>query len=95
MGKISELSSGSRKVDIEAKVVQKEAVREVNTKFGRNRVCNVIIEDDSGSIAMTLWGDEIDKVNEGDMIKVENGYVSEWQGTLQLSVGKYGKMTVL
>ncbi len=95
MGKISELVNGSKKVDIEAKVVQKEEARDVNTKFGRNRVCNAIVEDDSGSIMLVLWGDEIDKVKEGDTIKIENGYVNEWKDTLQLSVGKFGKMTIL
>ncbi|MBI2173343.1 MAG: DNA-binding protein [Candidatus Aenigmarchaeota archaeon] len=95
MGKISELVNGSKKVDIEGKVVQKEEARDVNTKFGRNRVCNAIVEDDSGSIMLVLWGDEIDKVKEGDTIKIENGYVNEWKDTLQLSVGKFGKLTVL
>ncbi|MBI2579425.1 MAG: DNA-binding protein [Candidatus Aenigmarchaeota archaeon] len=95
MGKIAELSNGSRKVEVEGKVVQKEQPREVSTKFGRKKVCNAIIEDDSGSIMLVLWGDEIDNINEGDTVKIENGYVSEWKDTLQLSVGQYGKMTVL
>ena len=95
MGKISELVNGSKKVDIEAKVVQKEEARDVNTKFGRNRVCNAIVEDDSGSIMLVLWGEEIDKVKEGDTVKIENGYVNEWKDTLQLSIGKFGKLTIL
>ncbi|KHO48167.1 MAG: nucleic acid binding OB-fold tRNA/helicase-type [archaeon GW2011_AR5] len=93
--KISELKDGTGKVDIEAKVIEKEATREVNTKFGRSKVANAVIEDDSGTIALTLWGDDADKVKEGDSLKIENGFVKEWNGTLQLSVGKYGKMTVL
>ncbi|MBS3051481.1 MAG: DNA-binding protein [Candidatus Aenigmarchaeota archaeon] len=93
--KISELKDGTGKADIEAKVVEKEATREVNTKFGRSKVANAVIEDDSGTIALTLWGDDADKVKEGDTLKIENGFVKEWNGTLQLSVGKYGKMTVL
>ena len=93
--KISELKDGTGKVNIEAKVIEKEATREVNTKFGRSKVANAVIEDDSGTIALTLWGDDADKVKEGDSLKIENGFVKEWNGTLQLSVGKYGKMTVL
>lgn len=92
---IAELRSGSSKVDITAKVVEKGKTREVNTRFGRNQVAEATIEDASGSIMLVLWGDEILKINEGDNIKIENGYVKEWNGTLQLSIGKFGKLTIL
>ena len=93
--KISDLKEGTDKVNIEAKVIEKEGTREVNTKFGRTKVANAVLEDDSGTIALTLWGDDTDKVKQGDSVKIENGFVKEWNGSLQLSVGKYGKMTVL
>ncbi len=94
--KIAELKQGSAKVNITAKVVEKEAPREVNTRDGRRtKVANAVLEDESGTIALTLWGDEIDKVNQDDMVKIENGFVKEWNGSLQLSVGKFGKMQVV
>lgn len=92
---ISELKPGTGNVNIEAEVVSKDSEREIN-KYGRKlRVANVTIKDDSGSISLVLWNEEIDKVNEGDKIKIENGYVNEWQGTPQLTLGKFGKLTVL
>lgn len=93
--KIVELNSNSRKVNITATVSDKEEPREVNTRFGKNRVCNAIVEDDSGNIKLVLWGDEIDSIKIGDKIQIENGYIREWNGEIQLSVGKYGKLTVL
>ncbi|MBI3190736.1 DNA-binding protein [archaeon] len=93
--KISELKEGTSKVNLEAKVVEKEDSREINTKFGQTKVANAVIEDDSGSIALTLWGDDADRIKQGDEIKIENGFVREWNNTLQLSVGKFGKLTVL
>ena len=95
MGKIAELTAGGKKVEIEGKVVQKEEAREVVTKFGRKKGCNTVIEDDSGSIMLVLWEGDVDRVNEGDTVKVENGYVNEWKGTLQLNIGQFGKLTVL
>lgn len=92
--KINELKDGSVKVNVEGKVVEKEAAREITTKFGRTKVANAVLEDDSGTIVLVLWGDDTDKVNEGDNVKIENGYIREWNGTLQLNVGKYGKLTV-
>jgi replication factor A1 len=92
---ISELSANSRKVNITAKVTQKKEPREVNTRFGHTKVTEAVIEDESGTITLVLWGEDGDKINEGDEIKVENGYISEWQGNLQLNIGKFGKLTVL
>jgi replication factor A1 len=92
---ISELSVGTGNVNLEADVVSLEDVREIN-KYGRKlRVCNVKIKDESGEITLVLWNDEIDKVKAGSKIKIENGYVNEWQGNSQLTLGKFGKMTVL
>lgn len=93
--KISELKEGSTKINITAKVVEKEETREVTTRFGHTKVANAVLEDDSGTIVLVLWGEQADKVNEGDSVKIDNGYVKEWNGSLQLSVGKYGKLTIL
>jgi len=57
--------------------------------------CNAILKDNSGQIKLVLWNEDIPKVNEGDTIKIENGYVKDYKGTLQLSTGKYGKLTVI
>ena len=49
----------------------------------------------SGSITLVLWNDQIETVKAGAKIKIENGYVNEWQGASQLTLGKFGKLTVL
>ena len=93
--KISELKVGTGSISLDAEVVAIEPTREIN-KYGRKlRVANATIKDDSGTITLVLWNDEIDKVKEGSKIKIENGYVNEWQGNPQLTLGKFGKMTVL
>ncbi len=94
--KISELRAGASNVTITAKVVQKDEPREVVTKYGKRlNVANITLQDDSGSIAMSLWGDAINEVDMGDMIEVSNGYVNEFRGTPQLSTGKFGKIKVV
>ncbi|MEM0150035.1 MAG: OB-fold nucleic acid binding domain-containing protein [Candidatus Micrarchaeaceae archaeon] len=94
--KISELKVGTSSVTIQAKVVNKDEPREVVTKYGKRlSVANITLQDDTGSIAMSLWGNDIDAVNIGDMIEVSNGYVSEFRGTPQLSTGKFGKIKVV
>lgn len=93
--KISELKEGMGKVNVEAKVVEKDEPREIMTRDGRRtQLSNAVLEDESGTIILVLWGDDADKVKEGDTVKIENGFVKEWNNSLQLSVGKFGKMTV-
>jgi replication factor A1 len=90
--KISELQVNQRKVDITATVKEIGTVREFN-KFGKpGKVVTAVIEDDSGSIQLTLWNEQIDIVKEGDTIKIENAYVKEWQGEKQLNIGRLGKL---
>ena len=92
---IIDLKPRQGRVELVAKVIDKGEIREFN-KFGKQgRVCNAKIKDDSGEIALTLWNDDIDKINIGDRIKIENGYVNEWQGEMQLTTGKFGKLEVL
>ena len=92
---ISELKPRQGKVDIEATVAEKGEVRDINKPNFTGKVCNATIKDDTGQVSLTLWNDEIDKINVGDKIKITNRYVSEFQGEMQLSAGKFGKLEVL
>ena len=92
---IKDLQPRQGKVEITLEITEKGDVREFE-KFGKQgRVCNAIGKDDTGTIKLTLWNDDIDKVNTGDIVKIENGWVGEWQGELQLSTGKFGKLEVV
>ena len=93
---ISELKAGATNVTVEALVSSKQEPREVVTKYGKRlNVANITLKDDSGTIAMSLWGNDAEAINEGDTIKVTNGYVSEFRGSPQLSAGKFGKIEVV
>lgn len=92
---IHDLKVGQKSVNIEVEVSSIGEVREFQ-KYGRQgRVATAIVKDDSGEINLTLWNEDIDKVKEGSKIKVENGYVNEFQGEPQLTAGKFGKLIVL
>ena len=91
---ISELSAGQGNVNVEGTISEIGEVKSFN-KFGRElRVANAILKDDSGTIKLTLWNDDVSKFKEGDKIKIENGYVNEFQGESQLTAGKFGKMVL-
>ena len=93
--KVKELKSGQGKVDVLVEVKTKGEVRTIN-KYGKDlRLCNCLVGDDSGEISLTLWNEDCDKVNQGSTVKITNGYVSEFNGKLQLTSGKFGKMEVV
>ncbi|MEM3623323.1 MAG: hypothetical protein QXZ02_06200 [Candidatus Bathyarchaeia archaeon] len=94
--KVSELTPNSRAVNVTAKVVSKSEIRNIAT--GRDgaphRVCDALVGDETGCVYLTLWDDNIDKINEGDTIKVGNGYITLFRGNMRLNVGRYGSLEV-
>ena len=92
--KVGELTPQSRAVNVTAKVVSKSEIRDI--PMGRDgsahKVCDALVGDETGTIYLTLWDDNIEKVNEEDTIRIENGYVTLFKGNMRLNIGKYGKM---
>lgn len=95
--KIDELKNGMKQVDVEGKVLEKSATREVMSRYKNEtyRVATALVSDDSGKIKLTLWNDQIEQVNENDVVKIESGYITSFRGEIQLNIGKYGKLTVM
>jgi len=95
--KISELRDNMRRVNVTGKIVDKSETREVQSRYGRGklRVASATLQDETGSITLTLWNQQIDEVNVGDTVKIENGYTNSFRGEVQLNVGRYGKLSVL
>jgi replication factor A1 len=80
---------------VSGEITAKEEPREVVTKYGKKaRVANAVLKDDSGEVTLSLWGDDIEKINVGDKITIENGWISEFKNNMQISVGKYGKLSI-
>jgi replication factor A1 len=94
--KVSELNPQSRAVNVLAKVVSKTEVR--NITAGRDgaahKVSDALVGDETGSIYLTLWDDNIEKVNSGDTILVKNGYINLFRGNMRLNIGRYGTLEI-
>jgi replication factor A1 len=94
--KVGELTPASRAVNVKAKVVSKSETR--NIAAGRDgaphNVCDALVGDETGSVYLTLWDDNIEKINEGDTVSVGNGYVTLFRGNMRLNIGRYGSIEV-
>ena len=83
-------------INVQGRIVEKGEVRTRNTKFGETKVCDAYLVDDSGSIKLTLWGDDTEKVKNGDMVSIEGGYTITYRNEIQLNKGrKDGKLEVI
>ena len=92
--KVGDLTPQSKAVNVTAKVVSKTEVREI--PMGRDgsphKVSDALVGDETGVVYLTLWDDNIEKINEADTVRVENGYVTLFKGNIRLNIGKYGKL---
>ncbi|PIN76938.1 hypothetical protein COV17_00350 [Candidatus Woesearchaeota archaeon CG10_big_fil_rev_8_21_14_0_10_36_11] len=92
---IKDIQAKQGNIDVVMTIIEKHDERTFN-KFGKEgRVCNAKAKDDSGEIIITLWNDDIDKVNIGDRIYLKNGWCSEYKGERQLSSGKFGEIEII
>ncbi|MFC1686038.1 OB-fold nucleic acid binding domain-containing protein [Nanoarchaeota archaeon] len=93
--KISEIQGNQGKIDVEGDVVEISEPREFE-KYGKTlRVATAILKDDSGTVKLTLWNEEIGKIKKGDRVAVKNGYARTFRDEVQLTAGKFGKMEVV
>lgn len=92
---VKDIRPNQGNVDLVLQVVEKQEPRAFE-KFGKTgKVCNAKVRDDSGEISLTLWNDDIEKVNVGDKIHLQNGWCSEYRGEKQISAGKFGKIVIV
>ncbi len=94
MTKIRDLTTYSRRVNLVAKILETGDVREVSSSSDGqlHRVAEALVGDETGTVLLTLWDENIDRFGVGDVVEVENGYTGTFRGSLRLNVGKYGNI---
>jgi ssDNA-binding replication factor A large subunit len=89
---ISDLRPG-RVATFEASIAKLEAIREIETRTGgKKKVRNGTLKDGTGEISLVLWGEEVEMVAEGDKVRVVEGWVKDYNGRPQISLGRTGRI---
>jgi replication factor A1 len=89
---ISDLRPG-RVATFEAVVATLEPTREVDQRSGgTKKVRNGLLNDGTAEISFVLWGDEVDLVSQGERIRIVEGWVKDYKGRPQVSLGKTGRI---
>ncbi len=94
--KIETLTPSSKGANTIVKVISKSEVRNVTGRdYSVRRVADALVGDETGCVYLTLWDDNIDKINEEATLRVTNGYVNLFKGNMRLNIGKYGSFELL
>jgi replication factor A1 len=91
---ISTLRANSN-ATIEATITAISPVRDVSTARGPARVADATLQDETGTITLTLWGDDAGRYSVGQKVKITDGWVKDFRGKLQISMGRSGKIDIL
>jgi replication factor A1 len=90
---ISDSRTGMKQVNLKAKVLEITKPTLVFTRFGTYaKVANALISDETGTIKLCLWNEQINLISVGDVLQIENANVSKFRGERQLRIGKHGTL---
>jgi replication factor A1 len=88
---ITDLRSGMNHVNLTAKILEVAEPRRVVTRYGNYaNVAKALIADETGTIKLCLWNEQINSVSVGDMVQIGNAKTSMFRGERQLTLGMKG-----
>ena len=90
--KICDIQPGMRNIEVTGRIVSIGERRQVQTKFGPAEVATATLKDETGSIPLSLWRQQIDMVKEGDNVKLINAFTKVFGSKTQLNIGKEGEI---
>jgi ssDNA-binding replication factor A large subunit len=83
---IKDLKKDLKKVNIVIKLIGR-----LEPRYAKGyKITTYIGADSTGRIFIPFWNNDGNTVKVGDFIEIENGYISSFQGKLQLNIGKFG-----
>ena len=91
--KVKDLSPSTKQVNVKAKIVSVGEKRQIESRFGGARsLAEAVIGDETATVILSLWEDQINAVATNDTVVIDNGFTSLVRGHLRLNVGKYGSL---
>ncbi|HKZ98978.1 MAG TPA: hypothetical protein VJ326_05260 [Thermoplasmata archaeon] len=95
--KVKDLRPESKVDVLDLTIREKGTVRDFTSRSGSSgKVCDAkAVDEDGDEIGVSLWNDEIERVQANDRVRITNGWVREWRGNMQVSAGRFGKLEVL
>ncbi|MBS3062604.1 MAG: hypothetical protein J4203_01920 [Candidatus Diapherotrites archaeon] len=98
--KLGQLEEGMNNVDLEVGVKQVFQPKKFEKGEKKGRLCNLLVADDSGEMRLTVWHNDVkkledEKIERGAALLLKNCYVTAFNDKKQLNLGYNGQMIVL
>lgn len=81
--------------NIDATITAISPPRDVTTSRGATQVADATLQDETGTITLTLWGEDVKKYTVGQKVHITDGWVKDFRGKLQLSMGRSGSIKIV
>lgn len=101
LDQIGNLRDGDENINIIGELVEIGKTVEFDRKNSsgeKGKVCNLTVQDSTGSIAVVLWDSQTsisESFKKGDIVEVKAWKVSSYKGKLQVALGKEGSVSML
>lgn len=92
---VEQIRGGMRNMKIIATLKEVEEPVEIATRYGRAMLAKAVLQDETGSVRLNLWRDQIDVAKVGDRIVLENAFARDFGGTVEVNIGADGKIAVM
>jgi replication factor A1 len=93
---ICDSRTGMKQVNLKAKVLEITKPTLVFTRYGTYaKVANALVSDETGTIKLCLWNEQVNLISVGDVLQIENANVSTFRGERQLRIGKHGTLRIM
>ncbi len=90
--KVDDLKPNLRRLNIIVRVVNLGEPRQIRSRRtgSEHRVAEALVGDETGSVLLSLWDDQINRFRSEDVMEIKNGYTSLLRGSLRLNIGRHG-----
>ena len=93
---IKDLNSETRRFNLDATVTEKSPTRTIVSKWGTILpLSTATITDQTGTIKLPLWKEQISMISVGDRIHIENARLKMFRGEFQVKVDRSAKLSVI
>lgn len=94
--KVRDLRPNSRWFTITVKVLRLNDEKTVLSRRdgSEHRVAEALVGDETGTVLMSVWDDDIDRVKGfvGSTVKLQNCFVTLYRGSIRLGLGRFGSI---
>ena len=88
---VRDVRSGMTHINLKAKILSVADLRRIVTKYGNYAdVAKALIGDETGTIKLCLWNEQIKAISVGDTVHIRNARASVFNGETQLTIGTRG-----